>query len=444
MTASAAEPLTTARLRHPPRARERLARIGDPHARLLAGSESRESLSDHLARLGDLPRWPARHPELLETIRRSGLTGRGGGHFPLARKLEATLRGTDPAVVVVNGTESEPASAKDQLLLQLRPHLVIDGALTVAAACAASDILIAVHAGSAALRSITTAIEERDDCATVGVSVVPNRYIAGESSSLVSWLGGGPAVPASRSRPTAECGLYGRPTVVSNTESVCHVAMLARHGDSWFREAGPWNAPGSLLITVAGDVAVPGTVLEVLHPVSISDLLAEACGPDPRWQAALIGGYGGTWVSREEASSALVQPGKGVSGSVGIGCGLIGVVGPDRCGLAEASRIVSWLAAQRAGQCGACSYGLPLVAEELDLVARGGRSLRRSQRKVASLAHLVAGRGLCSLPDSTIAMAESSLVVFGHEADLHRRGRCTTADEPGAFPLPSLGGRQPG
>ena len=444
MTTSATSPVETERLRHQARAGERFARIGDPHARLLGGPESRESLPDHLARLGDLPRWPARHPDLLETIRRSGLTGRGGGHFPLARKLEAALRGTDPAVVVVNGTESEPASAKDQLLLQLRPHLVIDGALTLAAACAASDIVIAVHAGSAALRSVTAAIEERDDCTSVDVALVPNRYIAGESSSLVSWLGGGPAVPTSRSRPTAECGLYGRPTVVSNTESVCHVGLLARYGDSWFREAGPWNAPGSLLITVAGDVAVPGSVLEVLHPVSVSDLLAEACVPDPRWQAALIGGYAGTWVSREDASSILVQPGKGAPGTVGIGCGLIGVIGPDRCGLAEASRIVSWLAAQRAGQCGACSYGLPLVAEELDLVATGGRSLRRSQRKVASLAHLVAGRGLCGLPDATIAMAESSLVVFGYEAELHRRGRCTTADEAGAFPLPSPGGHQPG
>lgn len=419
-----------------PRSIAGIAGVGDPGARLLAGPESREGLADHLGRLGETRRWPPRAPELLQMIRQSGLTGRGGGHFPLARKVEAALKGRGPAVVVVNGTESEPASAKDRLLLRLRPHLVIDGALTVAAACGATRVVIAVHAGSPALTSVAAAIEERDDCATVGVAVVPDRYIAGESSALVSWLGGGRAAPASRTRPTAECGLDARPTVVSNTETVCHVGLLARFGDTWFRTAGSPAAPGSLLVTLAGDVPDPGMVLEVVHPVRLPDLVDALCEPGYRWQAVLVGGYGGAWVDRVGASRTLVQPGRGSHGSLGIGCGLIGVLGPGRCGLAEASRLVGWLAAQRAGQCGACSYGLPLVAEEMELVSGGGRGVRRSQRRVASLAHSVAGRGLCSLPDATIAMAESALAVFTAEAELHRRGRCTAASRPGAFPLP--------
>ena len=423
------------------------AYLGHPAARLLAGPPRRETLDGHLSRLGRLPEWGAGGGDLLEILGRSGLTGRGGGHFPLATKVAAARRAGGRPVVVVNATESEPASAKDRLLLECRPHLVIDGAMTVAAACGADTVLVATHERSPAAKSMASALRERAgmvaDPAAITLTTVPDRYIAGESSALVSYLDGGPALPASRSRPTAEEGLAGRPTVVSNTETVAHTALIARFGDSWYRQAGTATAPGSLLVTLAGDVARPGTVLEVLEPVTLSDLVDAAVAPGRDWQAVLVGGYAGTWLSRDTARIAPVAGGRAVEGAAPIGCGLLAVLDDRRCGLAEAARLVNWLSTQRAGQCGACSFGLPLLAEHMTALAAGRSGARRTNRRVASLALTVTGRGLCHLPDGTLAMAESALEVFAEEARLHRRRRCSGVTEPGALPLPPAGPASP-
>lgn len=420
--------------------------LGDARARLLAGPLGRETFDEHTARLGPLPRLSPPDDALLRLIDTSGLTGRGGGHFPLAAKIAASRRAAGPATVVVNATESEPASAKDRLLLEHRPHLVLDGAVAVAAAAGADTIVVVTHEGSPSIGSIAAALAERAGREPAALpselACVPDRYIAGESSALVSYLNGGPPVPPSRSRPTAECGVAGRPTVVSNAETLAHAALIARKGSHWFREAGGASAPGSLLITLHGDVGRPGTVLELLAPASLADVVEAALGPAQAWKAALVGGYAGTWVNRQEAAATSLLAGRNSSGPA-IGSGLIAVLDDTRCGLAEASRLLDWLTAQRAGQCGACNFGLPLVAEQMAGLASGSASVKRVSRRVASLGLALTGRGLCHLPDGAVAMAESALVAFHEEARLHRRGRCTARQEPGALPLPSgSGGRR--
>ncbi len=427
-----------------------VARLGDADARLLGGPAGAERLDSHLSRLGPLAA-DAGAEDLLALVEQAGITGRGGGHFPLWRKIEAARRRGCPPLVVVNATEGEPASAKDRTLLELRPHLVLDGATVVARAAGASTVLVAVHRGSMAAASVLGAVAERQTgpvpstaagtgalagpAPTFHVVDVPDQYVAGESSALASFLGGGEARPTSKVRPTAESGIDGRPTVVSNAETVAHVALIARFGAPWFRTAGGATGPGSMLLTLAGDVQAPGSVVELLRPTAAADIASWACGPDRNWQAVLVGGYSGTWLDRQQATTTLLQPGRPGAGGVSAGCGIIGVIDEDRCGLGEAARLVRWLSDQRAGQCGACAYGLPLVATQMEALAAGQAGGRRTGRRLASLAENLVGRGLCSLPDGTVAMAESALDAFHDEARLHQRRRCSAASPVGAFPL---------
>lgn len=411
--------------------------LGAPGARLLAGPASREDLFHHRDRLGPLPDWSGRPEELVAIVRESGLAGRGGGYFPLASKLDSARSVPGPAVVVVNATESEPASAKDRLLLENRPHLVLDGAQGLASAATADRVIIATHSGASGFGSIRDAIEERKgDRVAAELIAVPDRYVAGESSALVSYINGGDALPAPRGVPTAVSGVEGRPTVVSNAETASHLSLIARFGARWFREAGTDLSPGSTLVTLAGDVGFPGCVLEVLRPVTIGTVISAAGASLFPPQAVLLGGYAGTWIPGERALVSPLDATRLARSGMPLGCGLVGVLGPGRCGLAEAARLMAWLSDERAGQCGTCALGLPAVAARLTSVADGTQRRRREVHRIVALGEMISGRGLCGLPDGAVAMVESALSTFSEELRLHRRGRCSAHRDDPVFPVP--------
>lgn len=414
-----------------------VARLGSSGGRLLAGLPSREGLFHHQDRLGPLPDWSGRPEELVSIIRESGLAGRGGGYFPLASKLDAARSVPGPAVVVVNATESEPASAKDRVLLECRPHLVLDGAQALAAAATADRVIVATHSGAAGFESIRDAMaERRGDRVPAELIAVPDRYVAGESSALVSFINGGEALPASRGVPTAVSGVASRPTVVSNAETASHLALIARFGARWFREAGTDLSPGSTLVTVAGDVAFPGRVLEVIRPVTIGAVISAAGASSLPPQAVLLGGYAGTWVPGERAWVSPLDATRLAGSGTPLGCGLLGVLGPGRCGLAEAARLMAWLSDERAGQCGTCALGLPAVAERLTSIADGTQRRRREIHRIVALGETIAGRGLCGLPDGAVGMVESALTTFSEELRHHRRGRCSARCDDPVFQVP--------
>jgi NADH:ubiquinone oxidoreductase subunit F (NADH-binding) len=412
-----------------------LARLGSPHGRLLAGKAGREGLAEHRDRLGSLPVRPAGGSDLFDVIRASGLAGRGGGYFPLAAKVASSRSAPGRPVVVINGTESEPASGKDRLLLESRPHLVLDGGQALAATVGADRLIVVTHAGATSEESLREACAERGlEAAAVTVAAVPDRYVAGESSAVVSFLNGGPALPASRSQPTAVRGVGGRPTVVSNAETVSHVALIARFGPDWFRAAGSPSAPGSVLLTVTGDVRDGPAVVEVLEPITIGEAISAAGGVELEPAAILLGGYAGTWLAAGDAMTAPVDAAILHQMNAPLGCGLVGVLGPDRCGVVEAARLLKWLSGERAGQCGACALGLPELADRLEGLAAGTGRRRREIRRIVTLGLAVSGRGLCHLPDGAAAMAESALGVFSEEFRLHRRRQCLARRGP-VFPI---------
>ena len=239
------------------------------------------TLARHVASHGRLPPASSRcGAELIADIEESGLTGRGGAAFPTARKLAAVAAARGSAVVVVNGTEGEPASAKDKVLMATEPHLVLDGAVVAARVAGAREVIVA--ANPAVVGTIDEAIAARralglDD---VLVRVVPaaHGFVAGEASAVVNWLAGGPPIPTATPPRLAQRGMHGLPTLVQNAETLAHVALIARYGARWFRELGTAAEPGSMLVTVIGAVREPG-VREIEIGTPVTDVLARAGGP---------------------------------------------------------------------------------------------------------------------------------------------------------------------
>jgi NADH:ubiquinone oxidoreductase subunit F (NADH-binding) len=396
------------------------------------------SLAEHLERHGSylLRGFGGDHGPtmLIDAVERAGLTGHGGAGFPTARKMRA-VAGRRRPVVVVNAAEGEPASRKDALLMRTRPHLVLDGAVLAADAVGAREVIVALHAGPS---SAHAAVAERQaaglDTVTIKVVQVPKEYVASEDSALVRFLSGAPALPTFTPPRPFERGVNGRSTLVQNAETLAHLALIARHGDQWFRSVGTPDAPGSLLVTVAGAVRRPG-VYELAFGMPLKAAFDAAGGLTEPVQAVLVGGYFGAWLPAETALRLLLTPADLTAAGAAIGAGVLLALPASSCGLAESQRVTSWLADQSAGQCGPCTLGLPAIAEDLALLSRSGKTTNVRNRLERRL-RLVEGRGACHHPDGTARFVASALQTFAADLARHRRGNpCPPARFP-VLPLP--------
>jgi NADH:ubiquinone oxidoreductase subunit F (NADH-binding) len=407
-------------------------------ARLLHGARAGlMTLDDHVHAHGPLP---APRPGVIAAeIERSGLRGRGGGAFPLARKLAAVKRARGRPTVIVNGCEGEPLSCKDGLLLGLLPHLVIDGAISLATTVGASEILITideleVRAGETVERALRQRAELRDARITAQVVWTPTGYLGGQETAIVRWCQEGVAKPRFRSPRVTERGIGRRPTLVANVETAAHVALIARHGASWFKQAGTESDPGTALVTVGGAVAAPG-VYEIEHGLALNALLADVGGCSEPPRAFLLGGYGGAWIDAADAAAVSLSPGQLASLSARLGPGIVYVLPDSACPVAETARLAGWLADQSSGQCGPCVNGLAAIADELERV-RTGTAGRRAFAEILRWCELAAGRGACAHPDGAASFVTSAVRVFHDELSDHaRHGPCDACQWATTLPI---------
>lgn len=407
--------------------------------RLDASAGATVSLAEHAVAYGPLP--DASPAEILAEVADAHLTGRGGAAFPVHRKLSAVAAGLGPRVVVANGAEGEPASNKDKTLLGLNPHLTLDGLQLAARAVAASTAYLYVHTDLRLLTLLNHAIAERRragrDVVPVELVCAPPRFVSGEESAVVSRITGGPAKPRSKPPRVFESGVDGRPTLVSNVETLAHLALIVARGAAAFRSVGDVDQPGTMLFTVSGAVHRPG-VVEAATGTTIGALLDSVGGPSHHLSAVLLGGFHGGWVAWPQgrdlrlANSALRPHG------LVVGAGVVVALPAEVCGVAESVRVLDYLAAESAGQCGPCVFGLPRLAETFGELA-GGKSGRRG-RRLDELALALERRGGCSHPDGSLRFLRSATTVFAQELKMHAQKRCSAVTSRAVMPTPAVTG----
>jgi NADH:ubiquinone oxidoreductase subunit F (NADH-binding) len=402
-----------------------------------------EDLRAHLARYGRLP-YRGGPGLLIHAVEEAGLTGRGGGAFPVAHKLAIVARARGRKVIVANGAESEPASRKDALLLRAAPNLVLDGLQLAAEAIGASEAHLYLHPGVSpeVLRALNQRAAAGLDRLGVTITEAPPRFLAGQESALVNRLAGGPAVPTFVPPRVSERGLGGAPTLVQNVETLAHLALIARHGPRWFRALGTAQEPGSMLTTVhtqasggSGGSSPPSQHSTQIIEAEIGTPLRTVLPAGTRAQAVLIGGFHGAWLPIAAVGTITLDNQALKAHGAALGAGVIAALPADRCGLAEAARVVRYLAAESAGQCGPCLNGLPRMAAALaELAGPGPR--RQVRADLERWAGLVTGRGACNHPDGTVRFVRSTLTTFAPEISLHARGQCSATNRAPFLPLP--------
>ncbi|MFV0462654.1 MAG: NADH-ubiquinone oxidoreductase-F iron-sulfur binding region domain-containing protein [Nostocoides sp.] len=397
-----------------------------PGPLLLDGLNNGPGLQAHQRRYGPVPHLDS--ADLLALAHGGQVRGRGGAGFPFARKLDAVLsarrrRPSGRPVVIVNGAEGEPASAKDSALLQRVPHRVLDGAAVAARALSVRTVHVVTPGDRPWVGlAVRQAIAERHDGLRFHHHEAAPRFVAGQARAVIELISGREDLPVTAWAPEAFAGYHGRPTLLSNAESWAHLAMLAHHGLLRYAALGTPEEPGTTLLTVTTPPDPDGRVgsaivVEVEHGRSVSDLLSDAALGAP----ALIGGFHGSWFAPEQLGQLTVSQLALRQHGASLGAGAVMTLAGGGCPVAQTARIVDYLADESAGQCGPCRFGLPSLATQVRELARH----RDTTQRLGELTGLVTGRGACAHPDGTARLVTSLLTRLPEQVQAHLDRQCS-------------------
>jgi NADH:ubiquinone oxidoreductase subunit F (NADH-binding) len=359
--------------------------------------------------------------DLALRLEASGLTGRGGAGFPVARKLAAVSRAPGARVVVANGEEGEPGTVKDRYLLVHRPHLVLDGLRLMAAACGAGRAVVYV-ADETCASSIVRAADHAAALWTVPVEVVrvEHTYVAGEETALVRAVDGGPALPTAKPPRPFEAGVGGLPTLVQNVETLAHVALLASEP----------TAGDTFLATVSGAAHEP-SLIEVPLGVRLGDVVASYAAAPASLRGAAVGGLFGGLLAKPWSVPLTHSSFRDVGS--GLGVGAVALLGADDCPVDAAADGVAFLAAESSRQCGVCINATAGMRDILAALRRGECGPDQVER-MAGWTEKVPGRGACALVDAAARMAASLLREFPAEVEAHLAAACPRCAALGPLP----------
>ncbi|MEV7968678.1 NADH-ubiquinone oxidoreductase-F iron-sulfur binding region domain-containing protein [Sphaerisporangium sp. NPDC088356] len=345
------------------------------------------------------------------------LLGRGGAAFPTLVKIRAVARGaataSAPPTVVANGAEGEPLSVKDRYLLRYRPHLVLDGLLTVAAALGATEAYVYV-ADTAARSAVRAALTELGDsiATVVHVFAAQDTYVAGEETAVVRALTTGIARPTDKPPRPFQVGVRGAPTLVLNVETLACVALAG------LPDARP--AGGTFLATVSG-AGRPPRLYELPTGLPLGELLREHLGREDSGFNVLIGGFFGglipAWPDLELSHHGVRRRGGG------LGCGSLHLLEAPACPVKVAADVVAYYARHNAGQCGMCmasSAGIAATLAELGRPRPGVPYAELLPRWAAQLR----GRGACAVPDAIAGLLRTLLHHHPQQVTRHLAAGC--------------------
>ena len=358
--------------------------------------------------------------DTLETVRDTGLLGRGrtddAADEPVAERWRTARESDGDPVVVVNANEADEAVSGDDLLLGGDPFAVLDGALAVAAAVDAPDLVVYVGAGHAELadRAENAAAALVEGLATpprVQIAAGPDTFAAAEATMAIESLAGKERIEARRRPPgPEEHGLYGRPTLVHSARTFAQVrALLAGAA-----VAGVDSDPGSRLVTVSGDVDANATV-ELPTGASLSAAFRAVDGPVEAKAYRVGGRFGG--IAAEATLpltvTALTDSDLGTAGGVEL-------LGEDRCLLALAGDAAAFAEEGNCGRCVPCREG----SEQLTTLLRDIYDGEYDAGGLRELARVMQNTSLCAFGREAARPVLTTLSGFESEVAAHAEGRC--------------------
>jgi NADH-quinone oxidoreductase subunit F len=386
--------------------------------------------------------------EIIETVKASGLRGRGGAAFPVGVKWSFMPRNAPgQKYAVCNSDESEPGTCHDRDILRYNPHQLIEG---MAIGCYAMGATVGynyirgeflgepVPRFEAALKEAYAAGLLGRNLKGSGVDVDiysaagAGAYICGEETALLESLEGKQGKPRFKPPFPANFGLYGKPTTINNTQSYASVPTILRKGAAWFAGLGVPNSGGTVIFSVSGHVAKPGN-FEVPLGIPFADLLALAGGMKGgrRIKAVIPGGSSVPVVPGETMMKTNMDYDAVKAAGSSIGSAAVIVMDETTCMVRVLERLARFYMSESCGQCTPCREGTGWLNRMLKRIL-AGEGKRSDIDLLVQVANKIEGHTICGLGDAAAWPIQSFVKHYRHEFEymIDHGGRSIVGAEP--------------
>lgn len=372
--------------------------------------------------------------EVIEEVKQSGLRGRGGGGFPTGRKWEFARKSQDkPKYVICNADEGDPGAFMDRSILEGDPHSVIEAMCIAGYAIGSNQGYVYVRAEyPVAVKRLEIAIQQAKEKGFLGkklwdtdfyfdldIRLGAGAFVCGEETSLIRSIQGLRGEPRPRPPFPAVEGLWGRPTLINNVETLANIPRIIRKGSDWFSSVGTERSKGTKVFALAGKINNTG-LIEVPMGTTLREVIFNLGGGIPngkRFKAAQTGGPSGGCLTEEHLDISLEYDTLlGVGSMMGSG-GLI-VMDEDSCMVDVARFYIEFMRDESCGKCTPCRVGTKRMLEILNRITEG-KGTEKDLIDLEDLAEIIHENSLCGLGNSAPNPVLSTLRYFRKEYEEH-------------------------
>lgn len=362
-----------------------------------------------------------RPEEIIEEVIASGLIGRGGAAFPTGMKWRYTRQAGGKPYLVCNADESEPGTFKDRVLLEHHPDLVLEGIALAAYAISAEEAYIFIRGEyPVAEKVIREAYQSAREKGYFGKNIMGTNYsltleirrgagayICGEETALFEAIEGKRGFPRIKPPYPTTHGLFGKPTVVNNVETLAAVPAIVQNGGTWFKQFGTEKSAGTKLVSVSGHVQKAG-VYEIVPSLSLRTLLYDYCGVVGELQAVLMGGASGSFLSPSDIDVPLSFEDLRAIGST-FGSGAIMVFNSTVDLRDVLRRLGHFFQHESCGKCFPCQLG---TQRQLEILERLDAPLKGDSKRLRDIGITMTEASLCGLGQTAASAVMSAMKKF--------------------------------
>ncbi|MDH5424038.1 MAG: SLBB domain-containing protein [Gammaproteobacteria bacterium] len=366
---------------------------------------------------------------IIPMIKDAGLLGLGGSGYPAYKKWQAISEQTSSEkYLICNGNEDEPGTFKDRVLLEETPLQVIEGASIAAIACGITNIIFYINPNlDSCIKMMETAVEKWQQSGfyesiqgaglLMDYKVVAStgHYIAGEETAAIEAVEGSFPFPRGKEPRPTTAGVFGRPTLVNNVETLSNVPHIMRNGVKWFHDLGIKDASGTKLYSLSGDVLSPG-VFELPMGTTLEDLIytyGQGLLVGKKLKAVFTGGPSNTILTGESLDVNLDFNSVQLKRAA-LGTGAMIVVSQGTGIVKRVAQYMDFFADASCGQCPSCKTGTYYMSQLLNKIDTGKGS-KADLDNLVNLCSILPGSGRCHLLEGAVKVVDSSLYHFFNE-----------------------------
>jgi NADH-quinone oxidoreductase subunit F len=368
--------------------------------------------------------------EIIAEVKASGLQGRGGASFSTAMKWDFARKASgDIKYIICNADEGEPGTFKDRLILEGDPQKLIEGMLLAGYAVGASRGFVYVRGEYAlSIERLENAIREARNYGLLGTNILESgfdfdivvmkgagAYVCGEETALIESLEGKRGHPRNKPPYPVTEGLWGKPTVVNNVETLANVPEIIRNGAAWFRSYGTEKCSGTKVYTIIGKVATPG-LIEAEMGTPLRDIIFEYAGgikDGKKFKGALVGGAAGAFIGPEMLDVKMDFVNLRDYAAV-LGSGAILVMDEDADMVDMLKNVLHFFKHESCGHCVPCRLGTAQLVKIIDRVA-ASKGTKADIDKMLNISEVMKDTSFCPLGQSLLLPISSALKYFGTE-----------------------------